>query len=514
MRIGGRQVVFFFGTDAYSLDWARIRANTPGNPLFIFRNAGAFSKPESNGGFSWVGLSSDPMNMGLGYLDSFYSIGLTYTSEATFGSGYTGFNDTLAVWGANRILNQQCGQTWLSTLTEAGKYYSATNQLPALQLVTWNDYEEGTEIETGIDNCVTVTGGMAGNTVSWSIAGQENTIDHYTVFISLDGRNLMPVADVPAGTYSLDLSQYSFDPANYTLYVKAVAKPTITNKMSAAIGWTLSEVPPVAKLTVTPTGGIAPVAVSADASGSTTVNGTIASIAIDFGDGTVVSGASASHSYADAGTFTVTATVTDSFGGVGRASATVSVKANQPPVARLSITPATGTAPAAVTADASASYDPDGKVAGIAINFGDGTVVNAATAAHRYSNPGTYTVTATVTDDRGATSSATATASVTGSVTVSSPVAGVTYQSPVRVAASATSSAPITCLKIYVDNVVLYSVLNVSQINTYVKMSAGTHLLVVQAWDAAGAVYKSSQYIQVRNGPSGRYKYMLFRNAY
>jgi PKD repeat protein len=514
MRIGGRPVVFFFGTDAYNLDWTRIRTNTPGNPLFVFRNAGAFSKPESNGGFSWVGLSSDAMNMGLGYLDYFYSIGLTYTGETTFGSGYKGFNDTLASWGSNRILDQQCGQTWLATLAETGKYYSATNQLPALQLVTWNDYEEGTEIETGIDNCVTVTGGMAGNTISWSITGRENTIDHYTVFISLDGQNLMPVADVPAGMHSLDLSQYSFTPANYTLYVKAVGKPTITNKMSSAVGWTLAEVPPLAKLTVTPASGIAPVTVSADASGSTAVNGVITRISIDFGDGTVVSGVSASHSYVNTGTYIVTATVTDSFGGVSRATTTVTVAANQPPVARLSISPASGAVPVTVTADASASFDPDGKVASITINFGDGAVVNAATAAHTYGTPGTYLVTATVTDDRGAVSTATATASVTGGVVVSSPVAGATYQSPVLVSAKAVSSAPITCIKIYVDNVAAYSVLNVSQINTYVKMSAGTHLLVVQAWDSTGAVYKNSQYIQVQNGLAGHYKYMLYPKAY
>ena len=43
------------------------------------------------------------------------------------------------------------------TIAEAGKYYSTTNQMLGIQLVTWNDYEEGSEIESGIDNCVTVS---------------------------------------------------------------------------------------------------------------------------------------------------------------------------------------------------------------------------------------------------------------------------------------------------------------------------------------------------------------------
>ncbi len=601
VRIGGRPVVFFFGTEAYPLDWTRIRAGTPGNPLFIFRNSGAFAKAQSNGGFSWVGLSSDPTNMGLGYLDNFYATALTYPYDSTFGSAYKGFNDTLASWGSNRILNQQCGQTWLTTLAEAGRYYSTSNQLQSMQMVTWNDYEEGTEIETGIDNCVSVSGSAAGNTVYWSIAGQENTVDHYTVFISLDGQNLMPVADVPAGTHSLDLSQFSFDPANYTLYLKAVGKPTLTNKMSAAIPWTLADNPPVAKLTVTPLTGIAPLTVTADASASTAVDGTIASTSIDFGDGTVAGGATASHSYAGAGTYTVTASVTDSFGGVSRSSATVSVAANQPPLARLSVTPSTGVAPVTVTADTSASSDPDGKVVSTSINFGDGTVVSGVTASHTYSAAGTYTVTAIVTDDRGASSSATASVTVSsgnkppvvtvtampGTITagmsvtanasasdsdgtiasfnlnwgdgtavvspasavshvytragtytitatatdnqgattkattnvvvnwgvvVTNPVPGVYYTSPVHVVAMASSSAPITCIKIYLDSNEVYSMLNVSQIDTYIRMSKGTHLLVVQAWDANGLIYKNSQSIQV-SGTKG-YKYIQFRRAY
>ena len=56
--------------------------------------------------------------------------------------------------------------------------------------MTWNDYEEGTEIETGIDNCVSVSGSVSGTDLSWNIGGQENTIDHYSVFISQDGQNL------------------------------------------------------------------------------------------------------------------------------------------------------------------------------------------------------------------------------------------------------------------------------------------------------------------------------------
>ena len=79
------------------------------------------------------------------------------------------FNDKLALWGANRIMDQQCGQTWLQTFSKINGIYSSGNQLNALQLVTWNDYEEGTEIESGIDNCVSVAATLSKNTLDWPV---------------------------------------------------------------------------------------------------------------------------------------------------------------------------------------------------------------------------------------------------------------------------------------------------------------------------------------------------------
>jgi len=72
-------------------------------------------------------------------------------------------------------------------MAEAGKYYSSLKQMLGIQLVTWNDYEEASEIETGIDNCVTVSATAAGTVASWSITGQMNTVEHFTVFASQDG---------------------------------------------------------------------------------------------------------------------------------------------------------------------------------------------------------------------------------------------------------------------------------------------------------------------------------------
>lgn len=82
-----------------------------------------------------------------------------------------------------------------------------------------------------------------------------------------------------------------------------------------------------------------------------------------------------------------------------------------------------------------------------------------------------------------------ATAAFAG-VTVSSPAAGSTSGSPVHFVASATSANPVTAMRIYVDNISVYLV-SASKLDTLVTMSAGSHSVVVQAWDSTGAVFKS-----------------------
>lgn len=506
MKFNGRPVLYFFVDSSFTIDWTRVRSGVAGNPIFVFRNAGGFTHAQSNGGFSWVApetaSATDPM--ALLYLDNYYKTALGQSTMFSTGSGYKGFNDSLASWGTNRFIDQQCGQTWLKSLAESGKYYSSTNQMLGVQIVTWNDYEEGTEIESGIDNCVSVAVSVVGTVVSWSITGQVNTIDHYSVFVSQDGQNLMWLADAAASATQMDLAQFSLNSGNYIAFVKATGRPSLSNKMSAGAQVTIPNLPPTAVLSVTPNSGPAPVTVTASTVGSTDVDGSIASTSISFGDGSAaVNATSASHTYSAAGTYTVSAVVTDNLGASSTATATVTViSANKPPVAALSLSATSAYAPASITASTAGSSDPDGTVVSSSINWGDGSAVVAGpSATHSYATPGSYTVTATVTDNSGASSSTSSVLTVLApQVIIATPANSATVNSPVHVVATGYSGNAVTTMQIYLDGTLVYQI-KAASLDTSISASVATHRIAVKGWDSTGKSFLSAVSVNVVNAP-------------
>jgi VCBS repeat-containing protein len=81
-----------------------------------------------------------------------------------------------------------------------------------------------------------------------------------------------------------------------------------------------------------PYAGTAGEAVTFDGSGSSDVDGTIASYAWDFGDGTAGAGVAPAHTYAAGGTYTVTLLVTDDSGETSGPSTTTATISTPPPL--------------------------------------------------------------------------------------------------------------------------------------------------------------------------------------
>lgn len=499
IRVNDRPLVYFFDVDAYYIDWPRLLSSVPGNPFVLLRGTNGFTRSTADGGYSWVSIQqSSPFDPELNLQQTFFQAAQQAPQRLAVGTAFKGFNDTLAAWGTNRVIDQNCGETWLQSLSEIGKFYSSGNQLPALQIATWNDYEEGTSIEDGIDNCVFLTPSQSGNTISWSVNGNEDTIDHYTVFVSTDGTNLSPLIDVPSGTHAVDLSKASLSASTtYFVFVKAVGQPSIQNKMSPAIAFRVGDQPPSAALAVSQSGGLT---YSASTSAS---SGNVAQSVIDFGDGTVVNGGSASHTYSRVGKYLITATVSDAAGASSVAVQQISAKpsssgvtisspgnntsANWPtslvasansqtavsamqvlidgsvayaahgdtinttlkvftgthqitvqsldasdnatasasltvdgepgdisPTAHITVTAMPNISPTTVLGCTATSSDPDGFVNGLLLQYSDGSKFSTPAALETFAAPGTYTATATVTDNFGATNTTTTTFSVGG----------------------------------------------------------------------------------------------------
>ena len=104
------------------------------------------------------------------------------------------------------------------------------------------------------------------------------------------------------------------------------------------------------------------------------------------------------------------------YGSLGnyRLAASFAASSGSPPVAALTVTPASGPAPLAVRMDATGSRD-DGEVKFVYWNFGDGTTDDSGTlrvANKTYSRPGTYPVTVRAVDNTGLSSTATETVTV------------------------------------------------------------------------------------------------------
>jgi PKD repeat protein len=195
-------------------------------------------------------------------------------------------------------------------------------------------------------------------------------------------------------------ASHTYGPGTFTATLTVTDDDGASVTTSQTITSTVNIVP-VAQASVTPASSLAPATVTFSSAGSNDPDGSIVAYAWDFGDGTPLSSdPNPTHTYG-VGTFTATLVVQDNEGGIG--STTVQVISNAAPTALAESDVTEGNGPLEVQFAGSNSEDVDGSIVAYSWDFGDGSPVStAANPIHTFA-PGIWTVTLTVTDDRGAT---------------------------------------------------------------------------------------------------------------
>jgi PKD repeat protein len=249
---------------------------------------------------------------------------------------------------------------------------------------------------------------------------------------------------------------------------------------------------------------------TADATGSTALGAAISSYTFTFGDGSTTgpqSSPTASHSYTKSGTFTVVVRVTSADGQWDTASANVNVVTDTPPVARLTLLPASDYVPYTLTADGTASSDGQGPIASYRFDCGNGTVIGPQPGSKvtcTYSVAGSFTVRLTVTDGAGhaTTTSTVATARPDGPPTARLSAPNGQQRAPVTVALDASGSTdpdktPIATYRFTCGNGVTIPAQG-SPRTTCRYTSSGTYTVTVVVTDTGGKTGTAQDVVKVK----------------
>lgn len=265
---GGRPMVFYFidETDWSGTDWATVWSNVKthtnayATPFkFIFEDSQTHT--QGDGGYAWMANPQtftttkqlwwgDSAGTTPAYYNTFYAACLAHPSNVCVAMAKKGFDDGIGFGGGftgkNRVQAQRCGQTWLDTANLIGTDgFSSSTQLGYLG-VPYNDYEEGTEVETGIDPCFTASVSVGTSTLSYILSKTDAT---YSTLSTLDRLQVLTCSSttscqiasglgsiIPALSGSVSLA--TLPPGPQLVCLQAVGKPLIRNVLSNCVSFT------------------------------------------------------------------------------------------------------------------------------------------------------------------------------------------------------------------------------------------------------------------------------------
>lgn len=256
---GGKPILMFFGVRSAlgAGPMADLKLETGGNMVWVEQGTSYLSEPWEDECFEWT----HEYDNGVNYNDPFNLVAVTApystirsSGKKAFGAMCGNFNGTLTKsvsWSMGKYLPTSNGVCVVAraSVINSGIFPNMTR----MQWTTWSDWEEGTQVESGIENAFAVNGQVdTNNVLSWTItSGYEQTVDHYELYAATNGVNVAFLGSVRAGIHQTNLSQVNWPPGSYQLYIDAIGKPCIRDHMSPPISF----VPPAVTLQLQRVGG-------------------------------------------------------------------------------------------------------------------------------------------------------------------------------------------------------------------------------------------------------------------
>jgi hypothetical protein len=331
----GIPILMFFGVRSAlgSAAMADLKAETGGNMVWVEQGTSYLSESWENECFEWT----EQFNSGVNTSDPFNLIGVARdyptiagSGKKAFGAMCGNFNGTLTKsvnWSLGKYLPSSNGLCMVERAVRINSIIPAN--MTRMQWTTWSDWEEGTQVETGIENNFALTGQVnSSHVLSWTIAaGDERTVDHYEIYASTNGVNAAFLGSVRTGIYQTNLSSAPLPAGNYQLYVDAVGKACVRDHLSPPVPYAVSAGDPALLADIQPPSQIVwqsdPVSFTVEAEGTPpfiyqwTVNGQ-----------NIAGATNSSYSFAAlTGTNYYEVTVSNSLGGVNSSTGMVAAVA-------------------------------------------------------------------------------------------------------------------------------------------------------------------------------------------
>jgi hypothetical protein len=249
---GGEPILMFFGvrSDIGETAMATAKAYCGGNMVWVEQGTSYLGESWEDECFEWADCftsgvnASDPFN--LSAVTSDFSA-IKSSGKKAFGAMCSQFNGTLTetlAWSLGKYLP---GSNGLCMVERAASINAAIpSNMTRMQWVTWSDWQEGSEVEAGIEDHVALTTQVTSNLLSWTVtAGQVQAIDHYEIYASANGVSSAFLVSVPTSVSQTNLSQLGLASGTYQIYVDAIGKPCVRDHLSSPATYVVASAPTV-----------------------------------------------------------------------------------------------------------------------------------------------------------------------------------------------------------------------------------------------------------------------------